>query len=154
LAYNWDINGLGVFVPNNSIETNQSITVFWSNQSIADSVGTVSVSIVDLNCGTNAVYTVEFNVNFTVTGVDEWMSAEGAALYPNPSNGNFTVQLPQDVTGAYQVEVVNMTGQVIHRESNLTANVWSANLDAANGIYVVRIVMDGKQFRLPIVIEK
>ena len=82
------------------------------------------------------------------------MNAEGAALYPNPSNGNFTVQLPQDFTGAYQVEVVNMTGQVIHRESNLTANVWSANLEAANGIYVVRVVMEGKQFRLPIVIEK
>lgn len=154
LAYNWDINGLGVFVPNNSIETNQSITVFWSNQSIADSVGTVSVSIVDLNCGTNAVYTVEMEVNFTVTGVDEWVSAEGATAYPNPSNGQFTLQLPQDMSGTYQVEVVNMTGQVVYRESNLTSAMWSANIDAANGIYVVRVIADEKQFRLPIVIEK
>ena len=154
LAYNWDINGLGVFVPNNSIETNQSITVFWSNQSIADSVGTVSVSIIDLNCGTNAVYTVEMEVNFTVTGVGEFVSAEGATAYPNPSNGQFTVQLPQDITGTYQVEVVNMTGQVVYRESNLTSAMWNANIDAANGIYVVRIIADEKQFRLPIVIEK
>ena len=32
--------------------------------------------------------------------------------------------------------------------------MWSANIDAANGIYVVRVIADEKQFRLPIVIEK
>ncbi|MBM3427825.1 MAG: T9SS type A sorting domain-containing protein, partial [Bacteroidetes bacterium] len=154
LAYNWDINGLGVFVPNNSIEVNQSITVFWSNQSIADSVGTVSVSIVDLNCGTNAVYTVELDVNFTVTGVSEWANAEGATLYPNPTQGNFTVQLPEMENGTYQVEVVNMTGQVVYRESNLTSSIWMANLDACDGIYVVRVITNDKIFRLPMVIEK
>ncbi len=154
LAYNWDINGLGVFVPNNSIEVNQSITVFWSNQSIADSVGTVSVSIVDLNCGTNAVYTVELEVTFTVTGVSEWANAEGATLYPNPTQGNFTVQLPEMENGTYQVEVVNMTGQVVHRESNLTSSIWMANLDACDGIYVVRVITNDKIFRLPMVIEK
>ena len=154
LAYNWDINGLGVFVPNNSIEVNQSITVFWSNQSIADSVGTVSVSIVDLNCGTNAVYTVELDVTFTVTGVSEWANAEGATLYPNPTQGNFTVQLPEMENGTYQVEVVNMTGQVVHRESNLTSSIWMANLDACDGIYVVRVITTDKIFRLPMVIEK
>jgi hypothetical protein len=93
-------------------------------------------------------------VNFTVTGVDEWVSAEGATAYPNPSNGQFTLQMPEDISGAYQVEVVNMTGQVVYRESNLTSAKWSANIDATNGIYVVRVIADEKQFRLPIVIEK
>ena len=153
LAYNWDINGLGVFVPNNSIETNQSITVFWSNQSAADSVGTVSVSIVDLNCGTNAVYTVQMDVTFIVTGIDENLVNADVVLYPNPNNGNFTVNIPVEVQNAYQVEVVNMTGQVVYREAGLSTPIWNVNMPQADGIYVVRIIGEKAQYRVPVVIQ-
>ena len=47
-----------------------------------------------------------------------------------------------------------MTGQVVHRESNLTSSIWMASLDACDGIYVVRVITNDKIFRLPMVIEK
>jgi hypothetical protein len=93
------------------------------------------------------------DVTFIVTGIDENLVNADVVLYPNPNNGNFTVNIPVEVQNAYQVEVVNMTGQVVYREAGLSTPIWNVNMPQADGIYVVRIIGEKAQYRVPVVIQ-
>lgn len=70
--------------------------------------------------------------------------AAQASIYPNPSHGQFRVQL-QHVTGTVQVLVLDSKGTVVHQRQVNTAetNVVDVNLFAkAKGVYMVKVISD------------
>jgi hypothetical protein len=76
------------------------------------------------------------------TGVENHNSTEVFLinLYPNPNNGSFNM----DLNEASQIIIINAVGQVIFNE---TLNAGKQNLDilnAANGIYFVKVKQGNK----------
>ena len=59
-------------------------------------------------------------------------------VYPNPSNGNFTVDLGKEYTDV-TVQVYNMLGQIISSEIYSSAKTIEKNINASEGIYFVKV---------------
>ena len=67
-------------------------------------------------------------------------------IYPNPTNGEFTIQLNNPLSGNYTIELVSITGQLISRKCNTlstseTTVIKSTELLPA-GTYFVRLLKD------------
>ena len=106
----------------------------------------ISVSIIDFS--TTCFYNDNINVTFSVcVGLNENVTA-GFAIYPNPSNGTFTLSANEKGT----VEITNLQGKVIFKnrlDSNtqvidLTENakgIYFVNITTAKGVEVQKIVI-------------
>ena len=69
--------------------------------------------------------------------------ADGISMYPNPSDGEFTVRVDQP--GSYAVQVYNCLGQlVLNMEMNLDQSL-NGSIDMGDhepGLYLVRLRSD------------
>jgi len=76
-------------------------------------------------------------------GIDENLDKNALQIYPNPSDGEFTVQINSLTNGVYQVSVVDLVGKELYQqEMNCSAgsNVQKLNLHyLESGIYLVHI---------------
>ena len=70
------------------------------------------------------------------------------AVYPNPSNGEFTIAASNG--NAVNVEVMNTLGQVVATRNDVTGAI---NLDLNTGVYIARISQDGAVVTQRIVIK-
>jgi hypothetical protein len=77
----------------------------------------------------------------TNVGAAEFSINNPIMVYPNPSEGKFTVELPGQ-QGEGWVEVYNSKGTVIHKQK-INASSTIINVNAAEGIYAIRISSDG-----------
>ena len=80
-------------------------------------------------------------VDVTVTGIDNITSNTGINIYPNPSNGTFTVTL-SGTTDKSTMEVYNMLGQQVFVHSLTLGNNNMEMGDRSNGVYMYRILSD------------
>jgi hypothetical protein len=73
-------------------------------------------------------------------------SGFSSVLYPNPSNGEFTIQLNNPADGTYQIEVLTVTGQLIQRAFNTITSsettVIKSSDSLKSGTYFVRLLKD------------
>jgi hypothetical protein len=91
----------------------------------------ISVSVIDFT--TMCIYNDAINVTFSIcTGIEK-TTAVGFAIYPNPSNGKFTVRTTENGT----VEVTNLQGKVIYKNT-LNSNTQNIDLSTnSKGVYFV-----------------
>jgi hypothetical protein len=84
-------------------------------------------------------------------------SISGISVYPNPTEGEFKLQINSEYTGAVQVTIYNTIGQIIKtvpfNKSNVNEErqISLANLPA--GIYVVNVKMNGETMNSRIVLK-
>jgi hypothetical protein len=72
-------------------------------------------------------------VSVQTTGIDE--NSDKVALFPNPTNGNVTIQ----ANGMNRVTVVSVLGQVVY-DTELNADEFTLNMGQFNaGLYMVRV---------------
>ena len=90
---------------------------------------------------TNTVFTSQEG-NKNTLAIDEAKQIIGAVLFPNPSTGSFSIDLPQSVTGLVEVSVVDLTGKVILDNSRLENGVNSYGIEN-KGVFVISIRLDG-----------
>jgi subtilisin-like proprotein convertase family protein len=67
---------------------------------------------------------------------------ENFALYPNPNNGSFNIQLLADVSNKIEVEVYDLSGRQIFNKSFENKSIFNENIvldKIASGIYLVNI---------------
>jgi hypothetical protein len=116
----------------------------WNNFSTADSLvasasGQYSVCISDSN---NCVScdTIEITI---INGIEQLAMAGNISLYPNPAHTSVTIELMEQLSGAVNITLANVQGQVISREEmhNLAAGyMHTMNVSKyAAGIYYLRI---------------
>ncbi|MFT3886196.1 MAG: T9SS type A sorting domain-containing protein [Flavobacteriales bacterium] len=65
-------------------------------------------------------------------------SVRPVSLYPNPNDGRFTLELPQEMTGTTQLQVLDLTGRlVVQQRVSGTGHVAVELNDLPNGLYTV-----------------
>ena len=79
------------------------------------------------------------------------MEKRNITITPNPATENFRLDL--DGNGAAQVELYNMTGQLMHKEQvndqTVTVNVNNFN----SGMYILRVVQEGKVYTAKVMVK-
>lgn len=85
-----------------------------------------------------------YNAPNCYSGIDEQELIIQPSVFPNPSNGNFTVQLSQ--IGNYSLELTDLTGKIIEMTAITQDNMCQFQSDSlSNGIYLLKIIsMDTK----------
>ncbi len=83
-----------------------------------------------------------------LTGVGDVNTGKKLMLYPNPNKGCFTLSGKVNTKEPVQVDVINSIGQIVYAEA-ITVNAAELNKEiqlsnAANGIYLLRINIDGE----------
>lgn len=112
-----------------------------------NAIGTYEVTLlVDNGCGVDSMKEI-----ITVLSMDipEIQSSAALKLYPNPSTGTVTVDLPADVAGKpVEVFLMDMLGKRVRTEI-LELNETSFSLKAhhpQSGVYILRLVSEGKTY--------
>lgn len=90
-------------------------------------------------------YIAEFKTPWAKTGVSG-EEQEGIKLYPNPSEGIFTIEINIENEGEYKINYFSLDGKIIKQENvnlNMGLNKLIRNLSSfANGKYYLTIEMD------------
>lgn len=75
------------------------------------------------------------------TGINEENEVISMQVFPNPSNGHFSVVMNDLAAGEYQFELMDVLGKVITREKTAIAGTYKKNfdLDLSSGIYFVKV---------------
>ena len=92
-------------------------------------------------CISQAVATSSLIVNQCVGIISQNMGLGGVAIYPNPNNGEFTVELLK--SDNFYIEITNVLGQIIKTQKAELMNQIDLNL-FDKGIYFIH-VMDNNQ---------
>ena len=85
----------------------------------------------------------------------EDVSINQLSIYPNPSNGNFNIQIPTTGSDNMSLEVFDMLGNLVHQQSITSQSQASIDLkSASDGTYLVRLASDkavwtGRFLKLP-----
>jgi hypothetical protein len=127
-------------------------TVSWTT----DWEGTATIKVKGMNgCG-EGVFSEELEVLCWVcTGVADLAEESGISIYPNPSNGSFTVSF-KEYFGRTEVQVVNLLNEIIFQGMTETGQGSAVNIDLGNtaeGIYFVRLKNEEKEVVRKIVIR-
>lgn len=129
-------------------------TYLWSNGATSQnlnnvSTGVYSVIVTDANgCTSSGVFFVS-----NISGVaSQPVDASVINLYPNPAREVFTL----DAGGMTieKVEVINMLGEVVYAAETNTAKVEITTNDFSNGLYFVRMYINGERVTKRVEIAK
>jgi endonuclease I len=77
--------------------------------------------------------------------------SNGISLYPNPSNGNFTVYY-NNSNKAYSIEIFSLLGQPIFEKENINQSSVAIN-NLPKGIYLIKITDNSKSINKKIIIN-
>jgi hypothetical protein len=102
---------------------------------------TVTYTFTDANSCTGTASTT-ITVNACV-GIDDPEAANGLELFPNPTNGSFTVNFTQETAGNLQVRVLSVDGKVVLAEQRTAfSGTYTGTFDLsaeAKGVYLVEV---------------
>jgi len=102
-------------------ETGDTISIgFPMNDASGQDAGQLRVYKLDIPLGTNQNYHINF------------------AIYPNPSNGNFTIDLGKEFANV-SIHISNMLGQKISSSTYPSIKIIEQEINAPSGIYFVTI---------------
>lgn len=114
-----------------------------------NSAGNWRLTIADLtvqNSGTLNSFALNIcSTTTTITLSNEDFSLANFAIYPNPNNGNFTVQFDSKSSNEIKIGVHDLRGREIFNKSYQNSGVFNQNLQLSNvqaGVYLVT-VQDG-----------
>lgn len=113
--------------------------------------GTYSVTVTD----TNGCFDVS-EITLMTSSVNTISTLNDFSIAPNPTSGNFSVDLSFDSSNLIEINIVNMMGNVI-QEASQRSNAAKFNFDlqdAPYGIYFVNITVDQETMTQRIVITE
>ena len=85
-------------------------------------------------CGNISYDTVQVNVSVGINEVDK---NKNISIYPNPTEGKITIQLPNAYT--YTIVVTDLSGKELNREQGIDMNSYTIQLNLSEGLYFVHI---------------
>ena len=140
-TYEWIITG-GIISSGQGTATAE---VVWSES------GSGSISVQETNADNCEGEVVALNVVILPTSIDEIQDL-GIAVYPNPANDIFTLEVPAGLLGtAYRIH--DSSGKKVAEGFLSSAKTQIDVTTLANGRYTV-VVIDDKLISIPVVVER
>jgi hypothetical protein len=135
-------------------ETSQTIQVDTTGVGIGSVE--VWVEVTDANtCASTDTITIQFD---DCTGITDYADQWGVTVYPNPSDGVFSVEIKSQSTAPVSVTLFNTFGSEVYRKDNLSiSGVQAIDFDLnekPEGIYLLNIKGDGINMIRKVVIQK
>lgn len=123
----------------------------WNVYPVSTSGTYTVVAVDDANCNVTDQIVVTVD---ECAGLNEDQLAQ-LSVYPNPNNGEFTVQVPSNLAEG-TMSVMDLNGRVVIEEAfNNTSNGIEINVKGVeNGMYIVRIATNDAQYQTQIVVQK
>jgi hypothetical protein len=132
-----------------TLTANGAVTYTWSTNDVATSVtvsptanATYTVTGTDGNgCQNMTAFTQTVSTGCGTTGIANYNNGANLSVYPNPSNGVYTIELDTDA----KLVVTNAIGEVVLTK---TGSAGTQNIDIQNqigGVYFVNVIMSNKQ---------
>jgi Zn-dependent metalloprotease/chitodextrinase len=88
--------------------------------------------------GCTATDTVELTIDKLVD-VNEIVPVR-VTMYPNPNNGNFSIDITDNASKVYEIEIFDNSGKLVERKNNVSAGTLGVNLKGqAQGVYFVKV---------------
>jgi hypothetical protein len=126
---------------------NTLITGATSQTFTATTNGSYTVIVTNNSCSSSASNAV----NMIAAGLEDEKIIAGVSVYPNPSNGVFNLIVPQGQV--YEATVTDLTGKVLFTRTVKEANTKLNLKNTAKGIYVLKLVSNGKTIVRKIAVE-
>jgi hypothetical protein len=144
-SYLWDF-GDG----NTSVLTNPTHTY-----TPGSSIWNYTVTLTAYNeCGDNEH---QQDVTNKPNGISTVLGSSGVKLYPNPNNGLFTIILSTSEASEMSVQVIDSKGTLVYNQSygvvNGEVNRQIQLENAAQGIYLVKVTLNGESAMYKLVVE-
>ncbi|MCR4680712.1 MAG: endonuclease [Bacteroidales bacterium] len=78
---------------------------------------------------------------FNPNGIVELSLAENWKVFPMPASESITIVAPAEMNENVEVQVLNITGQVVLSQTTVFEGVYTINLpDMASGVYILRMI--------------
>ncbi|MBK7963880.1 MAG: T9SS type A sorting domain-containing protein [Bacteroidetes bacterium] len=105
----------------------------------ATSIGLYNYTITLAGCGPNVFATGTIIVN-TCTAIEDYSANYFFSISPNPSEGIYQITFEKGISSVGLLEVYDMQGRLIMKESIATENTQQLNLkNQPNGMYVLKV---------------
>lgn len=117
----------------------------------APGVANITVLPSNANCtGTSMNYSVTVS---PCTGINEATNSIATKVYPNPTNGNLTIETTNTIE---KIEILDINGKLVVSENNVNTNNITMNVGSlTNGVYVLRAkLVSGEVANSRIVLQK
>jgi PKD repeat protein len=115
---------------------------------------TITLTAINYNCTTTtsqSVIVLEFGV-----GIGELLTDADLSIFPNPNQGQFTVELELKESSDLQIELNNVLGQRVYRQSLQQQSYWRKEFDMTSyskGIYMLSIATENGVLQRRIIID-
>ena len=122
----------------------------WLISPITLATTKAKIRITDKKTTTNAISANYFNITST-TGIDALSMAKNISIYPNPSQGNITINFDMHLKGNVEIFVFDITGRLV---KSLESSDNATKLSIENkGVYIVQLKINGTAVYKKIVVE-
>lgn len=92
---------------------------------------------------TDGTFDAEYAGSYSViTGIDNPDGIVSMNIFPNPSNGLFTIEMNASKAGNFNIDIINIQGQVVYSKQINQDGFYKDQIDLSNearGIYYIRI---------------
>lgn len=130
--------------------TNQNPTYAYQ------SMGTFTVSLTSGNGSCTSTATKDIVINIFIAVEDAELGMD-FSIYPNPNDGNFTLDIENTQASSVNMEIADLTGKIVYKHDFGTITSLSAPISVdylAEGVYILKLQKDDKTIFGKFVVEK
>jgi hypothetical protein len=151
------LNELPSFNRNSCFVTSHDLSLRWtaSTPGVAFGSNPFSKNILNYHDLTSKFL---FTISSTgITGINKTETMNNLLVYPNPSNGTFTIKFDAKPASNTRISLLNLLGQEVWTESQtlkMGEQELSINTKLSDGVYILRLQNDGEQMVKNIIIKQ
>ncbi|MCT4579892.1 MAG: T9SS type A sorting domain-containing protein [Flavobacteriales bacterium] len=98
---------------------------------------------------TNSGWTKDATANWstncnTSVGIEAIESTLNSSIYPNPTNGDFSIDMNRNIE-QLEIRISDISGKIVYTRSYKNCQKVDLNLNEAPGVYFITILVDGLQ---------